>query len=97
MEWSVACLFLSYGFSFMQNYLGKKEYTSYTAMKLLIQPYKRIFILHLTVCCQCRANHDVWLTSFTALRTCPFQDMYGYIPAHKRAHFTKLKANEPMR
>jgi len=49
MEWSVACLFLSHGFSFMQNYLGKKEYTSFTAMKLLIQPYKRIFILHLTV------------------------------------------------
>lgn len=49
MEWTVAILFLSHGFSFVQNYLGKKEYTSFTAMKLLIQPYKRILILHLTV------------------------------------------------
>lgn len=49
MEWTVAVLFLSHGFSFMQNYLGKKEYSSFTAMKLLIQPYKRILILHLTV------------------------------------------------
>ena len=49
MEWTIAVLFLSHGFSFIQNYLGKKEYNSFTAMKLLIQPYKRIFILHLTV------------------------------------------------
>lgn len=49
MEWTIAVLFLSHGFSFIQNYLGKKEYNSFNAMKLLIQPYKRIFILHLTV------------------------------------------------
>ncbi|MCX5847888.1 MAG: DUF6498-containing protein [Deltaproteobacteria bacterium] len=49
MEWSVVCLFLSHGLSFKQNYLGKKEYTSFTTAKLLIQPYKRIIILHVAV------------------------------------------------
>lgn len=49
MAWTIAVLFLSHGFSFIQNYLGKKEYNSFNAMKLLIQPYKRILILHLTV------------------------------------------------
>jgi len=49
VEWSVFCLFVSHGISFLQNYLKQKEYLYFTPLKLLLQPYKRIVLLHLTV------------------------------------------------
>lgn len=49
MVWSVACLFLSHGVSIKRNYLDKKEYQLFNPIKLMIQPYKRIVILHLAV------------------------------------------------
>ena len=49
MEWPVICLFVSHGISFVQNYLGEKEYASWTIAKLMSQPYKRIAILHVAI------------------------------------------------
>ena len=49
MEWPVLCLFVSHGISFVQNYLGKKEYASLTMQTLMGQPYKRIMILHVAI------------------------------------------------
>lgn len=49
MAWPVACLFLSHGISFLQNFLSKKEYNDLNSQKLMIQPYKRIVVLHITV------------------------------------------------
>lgn len=47
--WPVLCLFASHGISFVQNYLGQKEYLVITIPKLMNQPYKRIFIMHIAV------------------------------------------------
>jgi hypothetical protein len=49
MGWPVLALFISHGISFVQNYLGKKEYTSFTVRKLMNQPYKRIVLMHITI------------------------------------------------
>lgn len=49
MFWPVLCLFASHGISFVQNYLGQKEYLNLTIGKLMTQPYTRIFIMHITV------------------------------------------------
>lgn len=45
----VVFLFLSHGMSFVQNYLGKKEYGVLTAPRLMLRPYQRVVILHLVV------------------------------------------------
>ena len=49
MEWPVIALFVSHGVSFVQNYLGKREYVHSTADQLMKQPYKRIVILHVAI------------------------------------------------
>lgn len=49
MGWPVLCLFASHGISFVQNYLGQKEYLATNIGKLMKQPYNRIFIMHITV------------------------------------------------
>ncbi len=49
MEWPVIFLFVSHGISFMQNYLGNREYALWTVGKLMTQPYKRIVILQITI------------------------------------------------
>jgi len=45
----VVFLFLSHGMSFVQNYLGKKEYGFLTEPMLMLRPYQRVVILHLVV------------------------------------------------
>jgi len=49
MGWSVAFLFVSHGISFVQNYIGKKEYASLSIGGLFAQPYKRVVILHVAI------------------------------------------------
>jgi len=49
MGWPIIGLFISHGISFVQNYLGKKEYASFTISKLMNQPYKRIVLMHITI------------------------------------------------
>ena len=49
LGWLVAGLFLSHGISFIQNFLGKREYAVITVNDLMGQPYKRVVIMHLAV------------------------------------------------
>lgn len=42
-------LFLSHGYSFFKNYLGREEYKNITTKVAMFLPYKRIVILHLTI------------------------------------------------
>ncbi len=42
-------IFLSHGFSYYTNYLGKREYEETSLTELMIKPYKRIFITHFVV------------------------------------------------
>ena len=49
MGWPVIGLFISHGISFVQNYLGKKEYASFTVGKMMNQPYKRIVLMHISI------------------------------------------------
>jgi Family of unknown function (DUF6498) len=42
-------LFLSHGFSFLWNYIGKKEYETTDLKTLMGKPYGRIVVLHLTI------------------------------------------------
>ena len=42
-------LCLSHGVSFAANYIGRGEYRTATARELMMQPYGRIVVLHLTI------------------------------------------------
>jgi len=42
-------IFLSHGFSYLLNFIGKREYEETSLTELMIKPYKRIFITHFVV------------------------------------------------
>ncbi|OIO19779.1 MAG: hypothetical protein CO029_01285 [Candidatus Magasanikbacteria bacterium CG_4_9_14_0_2_um_filter_41_10] len=46
---SFVSLFISHLISFLVNYIGKKEYEQYSPQELMIQPYKRVVIMHVTI------------------------------------------------
>lgn len=43
------CLFVSHGISFVYNYIRNQEYKRIAFQDLFFQPYKRIFIMHITI------------------------------------------------
>jgi len=45
----VVFLFISHGYSFYINFLGKKEYTRMKGQSMMFQPYKRIIIMQFTL------------------------------------------------
>lgn len=49
IQWPILGLILSHGVSFVQNYLGQKEYARLNPVELMGQPYKRIAILHVAI------------------------------------------------
>lgn len=42
-------LAISHGFSFWTNYLGRGEYRTLSPSQVMIQPYGRLVIMHLTI------------------------------------------------
>ena len=42
-------LFISHGFSFLWNYIGKKEYETSDLSTLMTKPYGRVVLLHITI------------------------------------------------
>jgi hypothetical protein len=46
---AIISLFISHGFSFLMNFLGKKEYLHKTVKQQMSEPYKRIIIMHVTI------------------------------------------------
>ena len=49
LGWAVASLVASHGFSFYWNYLRNGEYQRASLNALMMQPYSRVVVLHLTV------------------------------------------------
>ena len=49
LTWPLVALVLSHGVSFVQNFLGKREFEHVTTEQLMQQPYKRIVLLHLAI------------------------------------------------
>jgi len=49
LGWAIAALALSHAVSFIVNYLGKGEYRTTTLDQLMVQPYFRVIILHITI------------------------------------------------
>lgn len=46
---AILALFVSHGISFIQNFLGRKEYLNRTAKKQMSEPYQRIVFMHLVI------------------------------------------------
>ena len=46
---TIVALFISHGWSFVENYLGKREYESLTNMGAMAMPYKRMMITHVAL------------------------------------------------
>ena len=49
LPFAMLAIFLSHGYSFITNYLGKGEYRQYTLTKLMTTPYSRVVILHIAL------------------------------------------------
>lgn len=49
LGWPIAALCASHGFSFFHNYLAGGEYRNVSLPQLMIRPYGRIVLLHLTI------------------------------------------------
>lgn len=49
LRWALLMLFLSHGFSFFYNYLGRGENTKTTAGDQMFAPYSRIVALHIAI------------------------------------------------
>lgn len=49
LGWAVLGLAVSHGVSFVSNYIRRGEYCRAEPNRLMVQPYARIFILHITI------------------------------------------------
>lgn len=49
LRWALAALFVSHGISFLVHFIGRKEYKHGLAGKFMMEPYGRIFVMHLTL------------------------------------------------
>jgi hypothetical protein len=49
VTWGAVALFVSHGFSFAWNYVGRGEYRNTTLQGLMAQPYARVVVLHLVI------------------------------------------------
>lgn len=49
LPWAALALFISHGFSLFQNYIGLGEYERSNLGGVMLQPYSRVVILHLTI------------------------------------------------
>lgn len=49
LQWAVAGLAVSHGFSLAVNYIGRGEYRRAQVRELMAQPYGRVVVLHLTI------------------------------------------------
>ena len=47
--WGFLCLLVSHGISFVMNYILKGEYKEANFFDLMSEPYRRVFMLHLTI------------------------------------------------
>ena len=49
LVFAVLALFLSHGYSFLKNYIGRGEYRRTDSRMLMFRPYGRVVIMHLTL------------------------------------------------
>ena len=49
LGFAVLALFISHAISFAMNYVGKGEYKQAKLKELMVQPYSRVVILHITI------------------------------------------------
>lgn len=47
--YAALCLVASHGFSFVSNYIGKREYERVSLSALMGKPYARVFVLHVVI------------------------------------------------
>jgi len=47
--WMFIVLMISHGFSYVQNFLGKKEYEKMNMGQVFVAPYSRVIVMHLVV------------------------------------------------
>ena len=47
--WPLGMLYLSHGLSYLANYVGKEEYLKVTRMHVFFAPYRRVWVMHLTI------------------------------------------------
>ncbi|AKG54117.1 hypothetical protein DGWBC_1481 [Dehalogenimonas sp. WBC-2] len=87
LEWGILILAMSHGFSFINNYIQRSEYKQASVSELMMQPYSRIVILHVTIIfggfLVTSLNTQVMgLVFLIGLKTTI--DLYAHLKLHKR-------------
>ena len=49
LSWVIAALFASHGYSFVTNFIMRDEYKKTSPGDLMMRPYSRVFLLHITL------------------------------------------------
>lgn len=53
LSWNIifafTAIFISHGISYVSNFIGRKEYLNHTLTEQMIAPYKRVFVMHITI------------------------------------------------
>jgi hypothetical protein len=83
--WAVLALAVSHAVSFIVNYIGKGEYKKTTLGQLMVQPYGRVIVLHITVLIggflvMALGSPVVGLILLIAIKT--YVDIYSHIKQH---------------
>ncbi len=89
---AVLALILSHTLSFITNYIGNGEYKTATLSELMVQPYGRVIILHLTILIggflvMALGSPIIGLILLIALKT--FIDLKSHIKQHNTGKATK--------
>lgn len=82
---ALSLLFLSHGFSFLTNYIMKKEYRKTTMQALMFAPYQRIVIMHLAII----LGALTFLTVFVLISLKILFDLVGHLSERKMINIAK--------
>lgn len=97
LVWPLIALFLSHGFSFIYNFIVKGEFLQKTPGDLMLAPYGRIAILHITIliggfAAQILGEPIIALLLLVVLKT--GMDLVAHLREHKKSEPTsKPEAN----
>jgi hypothetical protein len=96
LGWAILALFLSHSISFFLNYIGRGEYRKATVTELMMQPYGRVVVLHVTIlfggfAAMALGSSVFVLVLLIGLKT--FIDVQAHLREHNRYRTTSQRAD----
>jgi hypothetical protein len=88
LVFAAGLLFMSHGYSYFVNYIGKKEYAVTNIQQLMRQPYGRIMVVHIFIFATTwfiadqHADKKILIVPLVAIKT--MLDLFMHIKLHKK-------------